>query len=178
MDRLEHGDCDVAMMAVGILPSREARVAFSRPYLASPIFGVTTRENARIGRWVDIDTPGVVVAVAAGTFMEPLMRDTLKAAELLVVKPPTTREAEVQSGRADVFMSDYPYTRRMLLMHDWARIIDPPGRFGETAYAYAVAKGDASWLAEVDAFVTAAKTNGTLATAAARHDLTPIVQAD
>ena len=178
MDRLQRGECDIAMMAVGVLPARQARVDFSRPYLASPVYGVTTKENARIGAWADIDTPGTVVAVAAGTFMEPLMRATLKAAELLVVKPPTSREAEVQSGRADVFMSDYPYTRRMLLMHDWARIIDPPGRLGETAYAYAVAQGDPAWLAEVDAFVAAAKADGTLAAAAARHGLTPIVKLD
>ena len=36
MDRLERGDCDAAMMAVGVLPARQARVDFSRPTLASP----------------------------------------------------------------------------------------------------------------------------------------------
>ncbi|MFZ4408112.1 MAG: substrate-binding periplasmic protein [Paracraurococcus sp.] len=178
MDRLERGDCDVAMMAVGVLPARQARVDFSRPTLASPVYGVTTKDSPRVARWQDIDTAGTVVAVAAGTLMEPLMRQTLKAADLLVVRPPSTREAEVQAGRADVFMSDFPYTRRMLLMHDWVRIIDPPGRFGETAYAYAVPKGQPAWLAEVDAFVAAAKADGSLAAAAARHGLTPILVRD
>ncbi len=175
LDRLERGDCDVAMFAVGITPPRQQRAAFSAPYLASPVYAVTTRDNARVRRWEDIDRPGRVVAVAAGTLMEPLMRSELKEAELLVVRPPATREAEVQAGRADVFMSDYPYTRRMVLMHDWARIIDPPGRFGETRYAYAVAKDDPAWLAEVDAFVAAAKADGTLARAAEKHGLTPIL---
>jgi ABC-type amino acid transport substrate-binding protein len=63
----------------------------------------------------------------------------------------------------------------MLLMHDWARIIEPPAGFGETLYAYAVARGDAAWLAEVNAFLEAAKSDGTLARAAARHGLTPII---
>lgn len=178
MDRLARGDCDLAMMAVGVLPARQARVDFSRPYLASPVYGVTTRDSLRISRWEDIDTTGTVVAVAAGTLMEPLMRRTLQRAKLLVVRPPDTREAELLSGRADVFMSDFPYTRRMLLMHDWARVIDPPDRFGETAYAYAVPKGDTALLAEVDAFVAAAKADGTLAAAAARHGLTPILIRD
>ena len=172
---LEARDCDVAMMAVGVLPSRAERVAFSKPYLASPVYGVTSRDNPRVNRFEDIDQAGITVAVAAGTLMEPLMRQTLRHAELLVVRAPRTREAEVQAGRADVFMSDFPYTRRMLLMHDWARIIEPPARFGETLYAYAVAKGDAAWLSEVNAFVTDAKADGSLARAAARHGLTPIL---
>ena len=175
IDRVEGGACDVAMMGVGILPSRQERLAFTKPYLSSAVYAVTTRENTRIGGWQDIDSAGTVVAVAAGTLMEPLLRQGLKQAELLVVRPPRTREAEVQSGRADVFMSDFPYTRRMLLMHDWARVIEPPGRFGDTLYGYAVARGETAWLTEVNAFVTAAKADGTLARAAARHGLTPIV---
>lgn len=175
MDRLEGGDCDVAMFAVGITAARTARIAFSRPYLVSRVYGVTARDNQRIRTWADIDKPGVVVAVAAGTLMEPLMRQTLKQGELLVVRPPATRESEVQGGRADVFMSDFPYTRRMVLTYDWVRIIEPPWPFGETPYAYAVAKGDPAWLAEVDAFLAAAKADGTLARAAAAHGLTPIV---
>lgn len=175
MDRIEAGDCDIAMMAVGVLPARAERVTFSRPYMASPVYGVTTRENTRIRGFADIDQPGITVAVAAGTLMEPLMRSTLKQAELLVVRPPRTREAELQAGRADVFMSDFPYTRRMLLMHDWARIVEPPARFGETLYAYALPKGDVAWLAEVNAFLNATRADGSLARAAARHGLEPIL---
>lgn len=175
MTRIERGECDIAMMGVGVLPARAERVAFSKPYLSSPVFGVTTRDNTRVRSFEDIDQPGITVAVAAGTLMEPLMRSTLRQAELLVVQAPRTREAEVQSGRADVFMSDFPYTRRMLMMHDWARVIEPQTRFGDTLYAYAVAKGDATWLAEVNAFLSEARTDGTLARAAARHGLAPIL---
>ncbi len=175
MDRIDAGACDIAMMGVGILPARQQRLAFSKPYLASSIHAVTTRDNTRIAGWQDIDLEGTVVAVAAGTLMEPLMRETLRKAELLVVRPPRTREAEVLAGRADVFISDFPYTRKVTLLHDRARVIDPPGRFGETLYAYAVAPGDTTWLTEVNAFVTASKADGTLGRAAARHGLTPIV---
>ncbi|MBY0337600.1 MAG: ABC transporter substrate-binding protein [Acetobacteraceae bacterium] len=175
MDRVEAGDCDIAMMAVGITPARAERVAFSRPYLASAIYAVTTRENTRVTRWEDIDQPGRVVAVAAGTVMEPIMRGTLRRAELLVVQPPRTREAEVQSGRADVFMSDYPYTRRMVVLHEWARVIEPPERFGETLYGWAMPRNDPAWVTEVNAFLSQIRADGVLARAAARHNLTPIL---
>jgi ABC-type amino acid transport substrate-binding protein len=175
LDRLEEGACDIAMMAVGVTPARAARVAFSKPYMASGFYAVATRTNARINAWRDIDTPGTVVAVAAGTVMEAAMREALRSAELMVVRPPRTREAEVLAGRADVFISDFPYTRRMTLMHDWARVIEPPPRFGETLYAYAVPRGDAVWLNEVNAFLERARLDGTLARAAQRHGLAQIL---
>jgi len=175
MDRVEDQSCDIAMMAVGITPPRAQRIAFTKPYLASPVYAVTTRTNTRIQAWRDIDSPGTVVAVAAGTIMEPLMRESLRNAEMTVVRMPRTREGEILSGRADVFMSDYPYTRRMVLMHDWARVIEPPGRFGETLYAYAVQRNDATWLNEVNAFLESARLDGTITRAAQRHGLAPIL---
>ncbi|HEV7266357.1 MAG TPA: transporter substrate-binding domain-containing protein [Falsiroseomonas sp.] len=175
LDRIEDGSCDIAMMGVGVTPARARRVAFSKPYMASGTYAVTTRTNTRIQTWADIDSPGTVVAVAAGTVMEPLMRDTLRQAELMVVAPPRTRESEILSGRADVFMSDFPYTRRMVLMHDWARVIDPPGRFGDTLYAYALPRGDQAWVNEVNAFLESTRVDGSLARAAQRHGLTPIM---
>lgn len=84
---------------------------FSQPYLRSDIYAVTTKNHPSLKTWDDIDKPGRVVAVQAGTFMEPVMKASLKQAELMSVKLPNTREREVQSGRADVFMTDYPYSR-------------------------------------------------------------------
>jgi ABC-type amino acid transport substrate-binding protein len=175
MDRLEQGACDIAMFGVGITPQRAARVDFSEPYLTSPVYAVTTRDNRIIVRWADLDRPGNTIAVAAGTFMEPLMRETLRNATLEVVAPPRTREAELQAGRVDAFMSDFPYTRRMVLLFSWVRIVAPPDRFGETRYAFAVPKGQPTWLAAVNAFIAAARADGKLERAAERHGLTPIL---
>jgi len=175
MDDLGADRCDIAMFAVGTTAQRRERVDFSAPYLRSGVYAVTTKAQRRIRGWDDIDQPGVVVAVQAGTFMEPLMRDTLKKATLKVVALPQTREAEIESGRADVFMSDYPYTRMMLRLHDWARIVEPSTPVAPTDYAYAVRKGDAAWLARVNAFVAAIKTDGRLDKAARAHELAPIV---
>jgi ABC-type amino acid transport substrate-binding protein len=175
MDRIEDGRCDVAMFGIGVTPARAARMDFARPYLSSAVYAVTTQDNQTVRRWEDIDQPGNAVAVASGTFMEPLMRRTLRHATLVSVAPPHTREAELQSGRVDVFMSDFPYTRRIVTTQEWVRIIEPPVGFGETRYAHAVAKGDPAWLAVVDDFVAAARSDGTLARAAERHGLTPIL---
>jgi ABC-type amino acid transport substrate-binding protein len=170
--------CDVAMHAVGILPARAERLRFSRPYMQSDIYGVTTRSNRAVRNWADIDKPGVRVAVQSGTFMEPVMTAALKQARVIVVKPPQTREGELESGRVDVFMTDYPYSRRLLDNAEWARLISPPTPFHVIPYAYAVKPGDDEWLARVDDFVARIKRNGRLLAAAQRNGLTDIVVKD
>jgi cyclohexadienyl dehydratase len=80
--------CNVAMFAVGVLPQRKEQLSFTQPYLQSDIYGVSTKANRVVRQWSDIDQPGVVVAVQAGTFMEPVMGAALKQARLAVVRPP------------------------------------------------------------------------------------------
>jgi len=167
--------CDIAMFAVGITPQRQQALKFSQPYLRSDIYGVTTRSNRVVRQWSDIDQSGVRVGVQAGTFMEPVMADTLKQARSIVIAPPLTREQELEAGRIDVFMTDYPYSRRLLDNADWARLVAPPQPFHPIPYAYAVKPGDEDWLREVDRFVTQIKRDGRLEGAARRSGLAEIL---
>jgi ABC-type amino acid transport substrate-binding protein len=178
IDDLRADRCDVAMFAVGMLPQRMQHLRFTKPYLQSDIYGVTTKSNRAVQRWEDIDKPGVLVGVQAGTFMEPVMRAQLKQARMVVVQPPATRERELEAGRIDVFMTDYPYSRRLLDNADWAQLITPPSAFNIVPYGYAVKPGDEAWLAQMDAFVARIKRDGRLQAAAARHRLGPIVVRD
>jgi len=174
VDDLKADRCDIAMFAVAVLPARAAQLAFSKPYLQSDIYGITTKSNRVVRDWADIDKPGVQVAVQAGTFMEPGMAQALKRATMVVVKPPATRERELESGRVDVFMTDFPYSRRLLDNADWATLVSPPKPFHVLPYAYAVKQGDDAWLAQVDEFVARIKRDGRLEAAARRHGLAPI----
>jgi ABC-type amino acid transport substrate-binding protein len=175
VDDLVARRCDVAMFAVGILPQRLEHLRFTRPYLRSDIYGVTTKGNKVVRTWADIDRPGVQVGVQAGTFMEPVMAAALQQARLVVIRPPATRERELEGGRIDVFMSDYPYSRRLLDNADWAEIVAPPQPFHVLPYAYAVRPGDDAWLQTVDAFVERIRADGRLEAAAQRHGLGAIV---
>ncbi len=166
--------CDIAMHAVGVRPDRAEQIDFSAPYLISGIYGVTPRTHPTLKTWADIDKSGHVVVVQKGTYMEPVMRDLLKQATLRVVDDFKEREQEVESGRADVFMTDYPYGRRMVTQTPWAALIEPPTPLAPTPYAYAVPKGDAVWLARVNVFVAAIKADGRLKTYAQKHGLLPI----
>lgn len=178
VDDLTQDRCDIGMFAIGITPARAEKLRFSKPYLSSDIFAITTKSNRRVKTWVDIDQPGVVVSVAKGTLHEAVMRDKLKAATLAVNATPQGREQDVESGRADVFMTDYPFSRRMLEQTDWARLVSPPSTYHLTPYAYALAPGDDRWLARVERFVANVKADGRLDAAARKHQLEPIVIRD
>jgi len=175
IDDLKGDRCDVAMFAIGVLPQRAAQLRFTRPYLRSDIYGVTTRANRVVREWADIDKPGVLVGVQAGTFMEPVMTAALKNARVVIVKPPATRERELEAGRIDVFMTDYPYSRRLLDNADWATLVAPPAPFSVLPYAYAVKPGDEEWFAAIDGFVQRIQRDGRLDAAATRNGLAPIV---
>lgn len=168
---IDQDRCDLAMFAIGVTPEREKHLRFTEPHLASDIYAVTTKTNRRIKSWTDIDRNGVVVAVAKGTLHEPVMRQRLKQATLKVFDTPFAREQEVRSGRADVFMTDYPYGKKMLDTLDWARLIAPEGTYHITPYAYALKRGDHAWHARLQTFVQTIKKDGRLAAAAERNGL-------
>ena len=171
IDNLLTNQCDIAMHAVGVTPARSSKLQFSQAYLRSDIYAITTKSSTAIKSWDDIDKPGRVIVVQSGTIMEPVMQQSLKQAKLVAIKPPMTREQEVESGRADAFMTDYPYSRRMLETTDWARLVAPPQTFHITDYAYAMAPGDKSLLEKVNGFISEVKKDGRLQVIARKHKL-------
>lgn len=174
-ENLRNGQCDIAMHGVGVRDSRKPHMAFSKPYLASGIYAVGTKENNHIKAWDDIDRPGNVAVVQKGTYMEPVIKAAFTQAEVTVVDSFKAREQEVLSGRADVFMTDYPYGKRMANLTEWAVLLAPKQPLAKTFYAYAVPKDEVEWLAEVDRFLATMKANGQLKAFAAKNGLSEIV---
>lgn len=175
VDDVNADKCDIAMFAIGITPARQAKLRFTQPHLHSDIYAITTKTNRRIQTWADIDRPGVVVAVAKGTLHEPVMKAKLQQAQLLVVDTPAAREQEVQSGRADVFMTDYPFSRRMLDNSEWARLVSPTETYHMTPYGWAMAHGDDRFHARMDKALADMKRDGRLLAHARKHGLDTIV---
>jgi len=112
-ENLKNQSCDIAMHGVGIRDSRRPHMEFSKPYLASGIYAVGTKENPHIQKWQDIDQNGNIAVVQKGTYMEPVAKEAFSKAQVVTVDSFKAREQEVMSGRADVFLTDYPYGTRM-----------------------------------------------------------------
>lgn len=175
VDDVTADKCDIAMFAVGITPQRQEKLRFTQPHLVSDIYAITTQSNRRVQQWADLDKPGTVLVAAKGTIHESVMKTKLKAAELRVVDTPAAREQEVQSGRADAFMTDFPFSRRMLDNNDWARLVSPTETYHLTPYAWAMQPGDDAFHARVDKVLAAMKRDGRLLAHARKHGLEPIV---
>lgn len=167
--------CDIAMFGIGITPARQEKLYFTQPYLVSDTYAITTKTNRRIQNWADIDKPSSVVAVAKGTLHESLMKAKLQFAELRVVDTPAAREQEVQSGRADVFITDYPFSRRMLDSNDWARLVSPTNTFHATPYAWAMHPKQTGLHARINQILADMKRDGRLQVNALHHGLESII---
>jgi ABC-type amino acid transport substrate-binding protein len=177
IDKLTRDECDIAMHAIGVTAERQTLLQFTQPYLRSDFYAIVS-QTSTIRTWADLDQPGRVIAVLKGSLMETVMRHSLTRATMLPVQPPRSHAQEVESGRADAFMTDFPYSRRMLDLTDWARLVAPPAPFHPTDYAYALARGDRSLLARVDAFIAAMRQDGRLRRFAHAHGLDAIVLGD
>ena len=177
-ENLTNNTCDIAMHGVGVRTGRKVYMDFSKPYLISGVYAVGVRDNEDIKNWKDIDQDGVIAVVQKGTYMEHAARSQFKKAEIAVVNSFKAREQEVLSGRADVFMTDYPYGKRMVKLTEWATLLTPPTSFAETQYAYAIPKGEGEWLVIVNKFLAHMKDNGKLAAFARKHGLSDIVVID
>lgn len=172
---IQNKQCDIAMFAIGRTPSRLEKLTLTTPHLASDIYAIASKSNRRIHQWEDIDKPDVVVAVARGTYHVDIMREKLIFAKLLIVDSFIAREQEVEAGRADIFMTDYPFGMRMIEQKEWAKLIKPSKPFHMTPYGWAIAKGETRFLEKIESFISTIKQNGRLYSAAQIHHLAPII---
>ena len=176
IEDLTQHKCDIAMFAIGDTPERKKHVRFTTPHLQSDIYAIASKLNPRIKKWEDIDQKGVVVSVAKGTYHEPVMQEKLQHATLFIAKNMQKRQLEVEAGRADVFMTDFPFAKRMLEKTLWAKLITPSSTYHLTPYAWAITYGDDEFYTQIEAFILRIKKDGRLLKAAKNNGLEPIVQ--
>lgn len=165
--------CDIAMFGVGITKSRAKHLDYSDPYLSSDIYAIVTKNHPTLKTWDDMDKDGHILVVQKGTYMEGAAT-AFKHASILSVVKFQQREKEVRSGRADAFLTDFPYGKKILVTYDWAKLLEPSKPFHKTQYAYAINKGDPEWLAYINGFVARIKADGRLKKYAEANGLLPI----
>lgn len=170
--------CDIAMYAIGYTQSRKNSLRFTSAHLHSDIYAITTKKNQKINTWTDIDKKGIVVAVAKGTYHVSVMKKKLKHAKLVVLNSLNARQIEVQAGRVDVFMTDYPYGKKMIEKTTWAKLITPEKTYHMTPYAWVMAYGYDKFYKRVESFIDDIKTDGRLLDLAKKNGLEQIVNLD
>lgn len=175
IDDVRNNKCDIAMFAIAYTKQRAKTLRYTTPHLSSDIYAITTKTNKKINTWDDIDKKNVVVAVAKGTYHEPIMKERLKNARLIVSDSFQQRSQAVLSGRADVFMTDYPFGKRMLAKTNWAKLIVPKSTYHLTPYSWVMRYGDDKFYNRVEKFIVDIKKDKRLLNIAKKNGLEPIV---
>jgi len=173
--------CDIAMFSIGNTKSRREKIRFTTSHLSSDIYAITSKSNKKIKSWNDIDKKGIVVSVAKGTYHESVMKKKLKNAKLVIFKTHKEREIAVQSGRADVFMTDYPFGKRMLSTkngpnNNWAKLIIPNNPYHITEYAWAIAYKNDNFYNRIEQFILDIKKDGRLLDLSKKNGLESIIK--
>lgn len=176
IDDINNNRCNIAMFAIGDTAQRREKIRFTTPHLSSDVYAITTKNNRRIQNWDDLDKKGNIIAVAKGTYHETIMKEKLKNAQLIVLDKMHQREEEVQTGRADAFMTDYPFAKRMLAKNDWAKLIEPKSTYFKTDYAWVIKYGDDEFYNRIEEFIKDIKEDGRLLSIAKKNSLDAIVK--
>lgn len=160
---LESGRIDTVANQITVTPEREAKFAFSQPYVYDGAQVVVQKGNPK-GIQSTADLSGKTVAVNLGSNFEELLRKLPNAADIDIKTYETNFEQDVALGRVDAFVMDRVSTAQVIAKSPLA--LEQAGNpFDEIHNALPFRKDERGekLRAEVDAAITKLKENGKLA---------------
>lgn len=160
---LEQGNIDVIISSMTITEKREEVVDFSDPYTTSPLMMLVYKDS-KVNSPADLNDPEVTIVAKLGTVSALWAAEYAPKAQVKNIEEEASAVLEVAQGKADVFIYDpmsvirhqahYPDTTRTVL--------EPlPNTKG---WGIAMRKGEVALKSEINAFLKAAKTDGTFDT--------------
>jgi polar amino acid transport system substrate-binding protein len=147
--------CDVGFL--GVDPTRSADVDYTPPYIMVP-FTYLVPAGSSIQSVVDVDKPGVRIAVVRNHVSTLALERILKHAELIGVDIPEAAFELVRTGKVDAYASPRPPILEYAEQLPGARVLGD--RYGANLQGIAVAKDRVTRLAYVSAFVEEMKASG------------------
>lgn len=160
---LEAGRIDTVANQITVTPEREAKFAFSQPYVYDGAQIVVQKGNPK-GINGTADLSGKTVAVNLGSNFEELLRTLPNAADINIKTYETNFEQDVALGRVDAFVMDRVSTGQVIAKSPLQ--LEQAGQsFDEIRNALPFRKDAAGekLRTEVDAAITKLKENGKLA---------------
>ena len=160
---LEAGRIDTVANQITVTPEREAKFAFSQPYVYDGAQVVVQKGNPKGINSTD-DLSGKTVAVNLGSNFEELLRALPNAADIDIKTYETNFEQDVALGRVDAFVMDRVSTGQVIAKSPLQ--LEQAGQpFDEIRNALPFRKDAAGekLRTEVDAAITKLKDNGKLA---------------
>ena len=147
---LEAGEFDISVGPTFSSPSRASGASFTRPIFYLGYTGVTTTDKVdKFKTWVDLDQPGVRVAVKQGSAIGDYVTRVFKQAQIISLEQPAlSSPLAAVPAQADVGLMNQVTVFTFLRDNPQAALkeilADNPLEF--TGVCWAVKPGDSRWL--------------------------------
>jgi cyclohexadienyl dehydratase len=110
---------DVTASGITMTLERLKTVAFSDPYLDSPLVPlILKKDEGKYAAWRDLDKAGVKLAVMAGTSAEESAKKSFTQAEIVPITAPALDYQELLAGRVDAAITDTIFIKKALAQYE------------------------------------------------------------
>ncbi|HNB27667.1 MAG TPA: ABC transporter substrate-binding protein [Alphaproteobacteria bacterium] len=146
---------DIAASGITMTLERLKTVAFSDPYLDTPLVPlILKKDDGKYASWRDMDKEGVKLAVMSGTSAEETAKKNFSKAEIVSITAPALDYQELLAGRVDAAITDTVFIKKALAQYanDMAVVgIDKP--IEGQPIAMMTVQGDQVWLNWVNTWI-------------------------
>lgn len=109
---------DVTASGITMTLERLKSVAFSDPYLDSPLVPlILKKDDGKYASWRDLDKAGIKLAVMAGTSAEESAKKSFTQAEIVSITAPALDYQELLAGRVDAAITDTIFIKKALTQY-------------------------------------------------------------
>ncbi len=153
---------DVVASGVTMTLERLKSVAFSDPYLDSPLVPlILKKDDGKFTSWRDMDRDGVKLAVMAGTSAEESAKKNFTKAEIVPITAPALDYQELLAGRVTAAITDTVFIRKALAQYekDFA-VVDADHPIEGQPISMMTRQGDQVWLNWVNTWVKLRQQSG------------------
>lgn len=159
------GKFDIIIGGMGILPSRNLKVNFSRPYEYSGMSVVASRKLAPgLVNLPDFNKPEITLAVKTGATSVAAAQKHMPKATLRMFDDEAQALQEVLNGRAHAMVASAPFPEQQAIRHKDELYLPLKGEtFTKEPIGFAIRKGDADFLNFLDNWITVTESEGWLA---------------
>jgi polar amino acid transport system substrate-binding protein len=159
------GKFDIIIGGMGVLPARNLKVNFSRPYEFSGMSLVASRKAAPgLSSLSDFDKPEIVLAAKTGATSVTAAKKHMPRATVRMFDDEAQALQEVLNGRAHAMVASAPFPEQQAILNESSLYLPLGGKtFTREPIGFAIRKSDPDFLNFLDNWVLVAESEGWLA---------------
>ncbi len=146
---------DVTASGITMTLERLKSVAFSDPYLDSPLVPlILKKDDGKYASWRDMDKAGVKLAVMAGTSAEESAKKNFTKAEIVSITAPALDYQELLAGRVDTAITDTVFIKKALAQYaDQVAVVGLDKPIEGQPISMMTLQGDQVWLNWINTWI-------------------------